>query len=422
MVSRQIHVSIIIPVYNVEKYIGECLESILEQKDISMEIICIDDVSSDHSISIIREYASKDSRIVIYQNKVHRGVSYSRNTGLEYAEGDYIFFMDADDKLKENALSDLYGHAIKELVDGVLFDAEVMYDDDIVDDIQGMKEWIVYKNKRSKQYDGVYEGCELFVDLYKNKDFDPCVWRQFWRRKFLLENQIKFCNNIIHEDRVFSFQTILLAKKVTCRKECYYIYRRRKNSITSNVITYKNIEGMLEGLCQMLLFWNRHSYKQEINDSILKYLRGTYLYTKELIHKMDYSSAREEIILGSHMSTFLYDILELEDEKKSVLSFDEIRVRMQEVEHIIVYGAGHMGRRTIKELDKLDIAISAVAVTKKNDSKKSVWGHKIYELDELIPYKDNSIVILATTNLYHNEMEGELIKRGFYEYIKLDTN
>ena len=99
----EIKVSVIIPIYNTEKYLAECLESIINQTLKQIEIICIDDGSSDGSAAILKEYAQNDLRISMYTQK-NRGVSAARNVGVRHARGKYLFFMDSDDILEKNAL------------------------------------------------------------------------------------------------------------------------------------------------------------------------------------------------------------------------------------------------------------------------------------------------------------------------------
>ena len=109
-------VSVIIPVYNVEKYIGECLDSVINQTLKEIEIICVDDGSTDNSLNILKEYAKKDKRLIIISRE-NKGVGYSRNQGIEIARGEYIAFMDPDDYYPSvNVLQDLYNGAIKHKV------------------------------------------------------------------------------------------------------------------------------------------------------------------------------------------------------------------------------------------------------------------------------------------------------------------
>ncbi len=120
MVNEAPEVSVIIPVYNSEKYLGECLESVLAQTLKQIEIICVDDGSQDRSLTIISEYAERDARIQIVR-QAHKGVSAARNTGIRKACGKYLYFMDCDDLLEPEALKLLYERAERDSLDITFF-------------------------------------------------------------------------------------------------------------------------------------------------------------------------------------------------------------------------------------------------------------------------------------------------------------
>ena len=121
-------ISVIIPVYNEEEYCNECIDSVINQSYKNLEIICINDKSTDNSLKILEDYAQKDSRITIINNQENKGLGFSRNVGLEYATGDYIFFIDSDDSILENTLELLLKNAISNESDVVLYKL-LSYDD-----------------------------------------------------------------------------------------------------------------------------------------------------------------------------------------------------------------------------------------------------------------------------------------------------
>lgn len=115
-------VSIIIPVYNVEPYLHECLDHVIHQTLKEIEIICVNDASTDNSLNVLKEYAERDSRIQILDQKVNNGLSISRNIGANCAVGEYIYFLDSDDFIELNTMEKLYNHAKSYMVDVVVFD------------------------------------------------------------------------------------------------------------------------------------------------------------------------------------------------------------------------------------------------------------------------------------------------------------
>ena len=122
-----VKVSVIIPVYNVENYLEECMESIVNQTLTDIEIICINDGSSDNSLTILNKYAEKDNRITVH-SQTNKGHAIATNRGMDLANGDFLFFMDSDDILDLKALELTYNAAIEKDVDFVLFKS-LNYDD-----------------------------------------------------------------------------------------------------------------------------------------------------------------------------------------------------------------------------------------------------------------------------------------------------
>ena len=127
-------VSVIIPVYNTEEYIGETLNSIINQTLKDIEIIVINDGSTDNSLRIINEYAQRDSRITVF-TQANQGLSLTRNKGIIEARGEYIYFMDSDDLLENDALNSCYKHSTKGHLDFLFFDAEILNSNDNINHI-----------------------------------------------------------------------------------------------------------------------------------------------------------------------------------------------------------------------------------------------------------------------------------------------
>ncbi len=118
-------ISVIIPVYNTEEYLPRCLDSILNNTYKNLQVICVNDGSVDNSLRILNEYASKDSRVLVI-DKENEGVSVARNVGLEYAQGEYISFIDSDDWIHNNYFELLYKESIKNSVDVICCDNEIV--------------------------------------------------------------------------------------------------------------------------------------------------------------------------------------------------------------------------------------------------------------------------------------------------------
>ena len=235
--NKNLELSIIIPVYNVEKYLEECLNSVLEIKDIDYEVLIVNDGSTDNSQKIIDEYCKKDDRIKSFI-KENGGLSSARNYGLEKAQGDYIWFVDGDDLVVSSEVEKFF-NGIKNLdLDVALANYNSFYNKN---DIK------IKKIEKFKEVESlpVLTGKEYF-DFSDNKNlFNVMVWKNIYRREFLLEENILFENGLIFEDELFSRIVINRAKKVKYF-DCYiYLYRQNvegsimKNSSTKLINYYK---------------------------------------------------------------------------------------------------------------------------------------------------------------------------------------
>ena len=222
--ENQALISIIIPVYNVEEYLCECVDSVLGQTYHNFEIILVDDGSTDSSGRICDEYAEKDSRIsVIHQE--NGGLSVARNAGFDSSNSKYVYFLDSDDYIAKNTLSTLLKIAEKDKSDIVFFDAISFADTDDFTVNQNYIRKIKYKTDT---------GYNIFVSMTKNNEYHSAVPLLFISRHFLLESGVKFIPDILYEDMVFTYIIFCKASVVSQCTEALYHRRYRKNSIMTS--------------------------------------------------------------------------------------------------------------------------------------------------------------------------------------------
>jgi len=222
--------SIIIPVCNVEKYIGPCLESIYRQglSDGDFEVIVVNDGSTDNSMKVVEDIRLHHHNIqIIHQD--HAGPSVCRNEGMEMAKGEYVLFVDSDDLLMDNGLTVLLKKALDTSADMVVADFMRLNDDEItsVYDSQVTDSQVVDKT-----------GLDYYVE-----DYDPevgsFIWRILYKRTFLNENHIRLEPGVYYEDIPFLQECYLKAQRVIGVHLLYYIYRIRQRSCTYS-FTMKN--------------------------------------------------------------------------------------------------------------------------------------------------------------------------------------
>lgn len=224
---KNIKVSIIIPVYNIEEYLEKCLDSAVNQTLKDIEIICVNDGSTDNSRSILEEYAKNDSHIVII-DKENAGLGAARNTGMDHANGDYILFLDSDDWLDLEAAESLYNQAILEDFDLVFFKIKP-YDEEKDEffkrddyDLIAVKDFF---NKSNINYKS------LKNSIFR---FSVVAYNRIYKRSFLDKFSMKFPEGLIFEDNPFFYEVILKADNIKFLDE-YYLYRRfRDNSIMTS--------------------------------------------------------------------------------------------------------------------------------------------------------------------------------------------
>jgi len=217
-------VSAIVPVYNVEMYLEECLDSIVKQTFNDIEIILVNDGSTDRSPEIMKLYASKDSRITVL-NQPNSGVSAARNTGIEHASGEYILFVDSDDMIVPDAIEKLYRKADETGAELVIGNTLYCYPDGRQSALHP------FSRNETLNNGSLRTGEEAYTELMKQDKFPPLIWLYFMRRDIIINNQLYFHAGIIHEDELWCVKAMLSVQKVLLLDFNYYLYRQRDGSI-----------------------------------------------------------------------------------------------------------------------------------------------------------------------------------------------
>lgn len=267
-------ISVIIPMYNVENYLHECILSVLNQSYQNFEIICVDDGSSDSSVDIVSQYIKSDERIKLFQNETNKGQGFSRNVGLSHAKGEYIFFLDADDWIDFNTFEILYNFANKNDLDVLIFKLINYYDESnnfILDNYYSMH----YMDNHILKIFNV-------SDLNKHTIFalpdGPC--NKFYSKSFLDKYNIRFPNErLIQEDTPFFLNCMIKAKKISIIDNYFYNRRRRDSSTMSltNERLFDNLKVSRIILNFFLEDVNRYEYyKSEIFNYIFHILKAKY--------------------------------------------------------------------------------------------------------------------------------------------------
>ncbi len=241
-------ISVIMPMYNSEKYVAECLDSLLAQTLQDFEVILVNDCSTDSSRAIAESYVPKfDGRLKLLDNEKNSGPGASRNNGLQHATGEYIYFMDSDDLILPDGLEKLYTTAKQFDVDVVHATGSYNMSED------GKERTIMYIKKPSLPKGPILEQNPEWrmKNLLAN---GGAPWRKFSRREFLIENELFFPENVrTAEDTVWTHGLWCLAKKIIHTPLTVYLYRKSANSLTrTKIAPLQNINTRICNLITVL--------------------------------------------------------------------------------------------------------------------------------------------------------------------------
>lgn len=265
--ENRIMVSVIIPVYNTEPYLEECLESACNQTLKSLEIICVDDGSTDKSLSILKKFADQDSRIRVI-SQANQGASHARNVGIQQAKGKFIYFLDSDDYLAPEALETLVNTMEARELEILLFNANVFGEGGVEENrLQNEKGYF----RRVHDYPTVCKGENLFRMLMENQEYTASVPLILTTSTFLKDNSLLFYDDIIHEDELFVFECLLLAFKAGYINKSFYYRRVRQGSVMdlrrSEKMTF-SVFSLFICVKQMLQLCHSAEFKEENEEAV----------------------------------------------------------------------------------------------------------------------------------------------------------
>lgn len=221
-----VKISVVVPVYNVEDYLGECLDSIINQTFDDIEVICVNDGSSDRSLEILNEYAERDSRITVIDQE-NGGHAVATNRGMKLAKGKYLYLMDSDDILDIHAFEETYNLAEEKNVDFVLFQAINYYMDtgELVE-----KENYSMNEIADRVGDSVFNWKDI-----RDLAFDVTVtpWSKLYNREFVEKNNCQFSEGLVFDDNIFFWEVFFSAERITFLRK--HLFKRRWHSKSSTM-------------------------------------------------------------------------------------------------------------------------------------------------------------------------------------------
>lgn len=268
-------ISVIIPCYNIAAYLEKALESVVNQTFKDIEVICVDDCSTDNTLDILKRYAKNDNRFVIIEQKENKGQGVARNIALDIAKGDYIMYLDPDDWYELDAFEMAYNQITK-------------YNNDIV-----FYNFYIYKENTKKRKVGAeYEKCLNLADqgtnLNARETFIPCCgccWAKIYNKDFLIKNDCRFTETRYCEDQPFAVKTTILANSISVLNKPLYNYRKftsinkyRKNVTKSRANSPLQLYANKELCLEYLDKYNAGGFKNHCLTSLTNGLLNETIY------------------------------------------------------------------------------------------------------------------------------------------------
>ena len=316
--SNKPKISVIVPVYNVENYLEECLNSLLSQTLRELEIICIDDGSTDNSLNILKKFQKKSDKIKVY-SKNNGGLGSTRNIGLKYATGEYVSFIDSDDFIKNNTYECTYKLAKEKDLDMIMFKA------------------INYDDNTNEFYETEYYNMPFLETLVKNKVFNfndlgdkllsivVSACTKIYKKELIDKTGVTFPENLYFEDNVFFFDLFLQSSRVFFYPEFLYIRRRRRNSITqSGGIKYIDIIPITNNVINIFKKFNLYDkYRQKLINFKISSIFLWFNRTNDEFKELFFNEIRIDL-LKIKRDTNLYDFYQKKLWGNNKVNFDKI--------------------------------------------------------------------------------------------------
>lgn len=364
-----IDLSIIIPVFNVEGYLEECLNSVLQIDDVNTQVICVEDMSTDDSRKILFSYKNREN-VEIYLNEKNSGLAYARNKGLTYIKGKYVMFVDSDDRVNAEVIGDFVNQMKEERLDILYFDVEEFNDGDITGGVAD-------KRKRKKQY-AVAAGAEIFDKMVRNDEMFGCVCGGIFNASFLSDYGLGFINGTLHEDIPFTFRALLNAERVNVVNRTGYFYRQRNDSILHQHNYARRAQGLLLDYSQMLIDWKTVSEKKCIDfaeSSIVKYIDSVVSMMESNLTKSRMSIRFGDPIINDFLSNFQINKYRKFEREIAV----DLMKALEGVDALAIYGAGKIAEEVVGFLKSKGVNISIIFVSSIKGNKESVGDIPVVE-------------------------------------------
>lgn len=411
---ERIAISIIMPIYNVEKYLKESIYSAMNQTLKNIEIICVDDGSTDSSGYMIDEYSKIDNRIKVIHKK-NTGYGNTMNVGLQVATGKYIAILEPDDFISSNMLSNLYEIAERENIDFIKSNFAFL------EGKQGS-----YEIYPTRIYDDLSIYGKILTESEKKILFKGYIahWTSIYRKDFLEKNKIKFNETpgASYQDTGFWFQTLAYAEKVYLYDDYYYHYR------LDNPNSSMNNRKKVFCICHEYDFILEQLKKNKniLNNYLPEYINCRYVGYRDTIDRIADEYKQEFIIRMSkdfcelkNQNLFSTSAMNDEDKENLICIMNNsmkfyrkksdyaitLHKQINIYNSLYIYGAGNIGNRVFKSLLNEDKEkVKGFLVTQKQENSQKCNGLPIYEFKEIRSFGEQVGIIIGVSKRYEEEI------------------
>lgn len=398
---KDLKVSVIIPVYNTEAYLPQCLESALNQDLEELEVICVDDGSTDGSSSILADFSDRDSRVRVFTQS-NKGQASARNLALKHAHGKYIVFLDSDDMLASGSLSQMYELSEANHLEILCYDTVVIEDESLED--RGSRRKGYYN--RTGNYAGIGLGETLFTRMVEGDDFYDSVWVLFIRNQWLKDHRLSFYEGIFYEDALFCLQCYLQAERMQYVNRPFYIYRIREKSTMTSKAGSRNLYSYLVCFQEILKIILGRQLDTRLGNALLKYSKlieeniavmGVQIplkARKEMLTSLDGATGVVAETFGISAGT-LYEM-------NYQIQWEGFESELKDTAEIVIYGAGNVAKEVFWYLkghgwhDK----VSSFAVTE-TVSEHSIEHIPVKGIGDIV--KDGQPLVLISSVQLQNQ-------------------
>lgn len=304
MTKEDIKISIIVPVYNVERFLRKCLDSLINQTYKNIEILVINDCTPDNSQNIIDEYSQKDARVVPVIHPINKGLGGARNTGIDIATGSYILFVDSDDYLRLDTV-ELIVNKIKlnPAVDLVKFGRVEDYGSYQIELLPTLSN------------DIYFDGWTMIKEALHQKKYRVAAWENAYSLDMIKNNKLYFREKLLYEDTYFTFLSTILSRKISLLNESLYFYKKDRQDSIINTVSERDVEvlttiDMLDCYLKKINrsdILNSKEYKELIYDWVCYNVIYLY-YQKKIKDKLIKNKVLDTIVNHKLFNSYLIDL------------------------------------------------------------------------------------------------------------------